>query len=597
MTEKQQQEEALAVEQVSAQELDRRKFLGGLGGAALAATAAGAVTSMASSAEAQEDDLVARHGGGGGGCECQLDPDSPQHRRNNAEKIKKDAAKAEKQLGAWEHDCNEDECNYPDMIGQFHKTLPHDPVTGLVDPAAYAAMLVAVESGDYATWETVPKGVPGVSRFLNPLGALSYNLEGPDTAAVPVPAAPSVDSAETASEWAEVAWMSLLNDVSFVNYGTDANVAAACASLSAYSDFRGPKVAGAVTPQTLFRMDSPGCLDGPIVSQFLLRAFFYDGINVQPLITTALPNQFFMTQFNEWLTVQNGGGAGFFGALDPVVRRPRNARDLGQVCNLDRIYSAYFRALLILQALFPFAASAGLDANHPYQTATRQAGFATFGLAEIADLVGGSGKGERHTWYSKWQANRRIRPEGYGGLVHTNMAGLTTHPIHPDVTNDTDLMNRIFAVNQASNIARGLGTDGTWLLPMGVRTGSPTHPSYPAGHAFSAGVGVTILKAFYNEAQPFPGAVKLSADGLTAPAYVVGVDGPQLTIGGELNKLAHNLAYGRNMSGVHYRSDNSSGLAQGEEVAIRFLAEKRTTYLEPFNGFNLTKFDGTSIVI
>ena len=37
--------------------------------------------------------------------------------------------------------------------------------------------------------------------------------------------------------------------------------------------------------------------------------------------------------------------------------------------------------------------------------------------------------------------------------------------------------------------------------------------------------------------------------------------GPPLTIGGELNKLAHNMSAGRDMSGVHWRvSDDLTGL-------------------------------------
>jgi hypothetical protein len=86
----------------------------------------------------------------------------------------------------------------------------------------------------------------------------------------------------------------------------------------------------------------------------------------------------------------------------------------------------------------------------------------------------------------------------------------------------------------------------------------------------------------------------------TAPLlpYQAGVDGPALTVGGELNKLAHNLSEGRNMSGVHWRvSDNMTGLFQGEEVAIRVLREARATYPEEFASFTFTKFDGSTITI
>jgi hypothetical protein len=74
------------------------------------------------------------------------------------------------------------------------------------------------------------------------------------------------------------------------------------------------------------------------------------------------------------------------------------------------------------------------------------------------------------------------------------------------------------------------------------------------------------------------------------------VDGPTLTLGGELNKLMHNLTHGRDMSGVHWRADGIEGNRQGEEMAIRWMREQHATYPEPFLGFNLTKIDGSQVL-
>jgi hypothetical protein len=38
-----------------------------------------------------------------------------------------------------------------------------------------------------------------------------------------------------------------------------------------------------------------------------------------------------------------------------------------------------------------------------------------------------------------------------------------------------------------------------YLLPMAFPESSPTHLSYPAGHATVAGACVTVLKAWFNE--------------------------------------------------------------------------------------------------
>ncbi len=71
-----------------------------------------------------------------------------------------------------------------------------------------------------------------------------------------------------------------------------------------------------------------------------------------------------------------------------------------------------------------------------------------------------------------------------------------------------------------------------------------------------------------------------------------------LTVGGELNKLAHNLSAGRDLSGLHWRgADDLTGNLQGEALAIRILAEARATYPEPFAGFTFTKFDGTRLTV
>jgi hypothetical protein len=68
-------------------------------------------------------------------------------------------------------------------------------------------------------------------------------------------------------------------------------------------------------------------------------------------------------------------------------------------------------------------------------------------------------------------------------------------------------------------------------------------------------------------------------------------------VGGELNKIASNIATGRNIAGVHWRTDGTASLKLGEAVAISLLRNQKATYREPFAGFKLTKFDGTTITV
>lgn len=80
-----------------------------------------------------------------------------------------------------------------------------------------------------------------------------------------------------------------------------------------------------------------------------------------------------------------------------------------------------------------------------------------------------------------------------------------------------------------------------------------------------------------------------SDDGQSLVPYM-GSDAGQITVGGELNKLANNVAMGRDMAGVHWRSDAEQALRLGEKVTISILRDQRHTYNEPFSGFTFTKF-------
>jgi len=122
---------------------------------------------------------------------------------------------------------------------------------------------------------------------------------------------------------------------------------------------------------------------------------------------------------------------------------------------------------------------------------------------------------------------------------------------------------------------------GTYLLPQAYAEGSPTHPSYPAGHSVVDGAGVTVLKALFDGDYEFPEEQKVvtTRDGTelvsAGDTDALGVGGT-LTVRGELNKLASNMALGRNRAGIHYRTDGIEGLRLGEAAAVRFLQDQLT---------------------
>ena len=117
--------------------------------------------------------------------------------------------------------------------------------------------------------------------------------------------------------------------------------------------------------------------------------------------------------------------------------------------------------------------------------------------------------------------------------------------------------------------------------------------AYGAGHATVAGACVTILKAWFDESYVIPNPMQATPDGLALVPYAAA----SLTVGGELNKLAANVAIGRNIAGVHWRSDATESLKLGEAIAISILRDHRLCYNEDFGGFTLTKFDGTTVTV
>jgi hypothetical protein len=135
----------------------------------------------------------------------------------------------------------------------------------------------------------------------------------------------------------------------------------------------------------------------------------------------------------------------------------------------------------------------------------------------------------------------------------------------------------------------------SYLLPMAYAEGSPNHTSYGSGHATVAGAAVTMLKWLFDETQPIKNPVVPNpADcGQTLIRYT----GTPLTVGGELNKIVSNVSQGRNIAGVHWRTDAVESNRLGEDTAISILRDIRRTAAEPFEGSTFTKFDGTTITI
>jgi hypothetical protein len=130
---------------------------------------------------------------------------------------------------------------------------------------------------------------------------------------------------------------------------------------------------------------------------------------------------------------------------------------------------------------------------------------------------------------------------------------------------------------------------------MEYAEGSPLHPAYGSGHATAGGACATILKAFFAGDHRILNPVVASDDGLSLVPYL-GADAGNITVEGEIEKLASNIALGRNFAGVHWRSDYTEALRLGECIAISVLEDHAKLYNERFT-FNFRSFDGALIQI
>jgi hypothetical protein len=496
-------------------------------------------------------------------------------RRVRSYRIRHMAAIEESQIPVPRQISNGDETRYPNFIGNFSQALPHDSI-GEVEQTAYQALLTAVDTGNPSDFANIPLG--GTTKLVDPQGGLAFDLEGTDSGQLTSPPAPKLASAERAGEMVEDYWMALARDIPFSQYGAEPVTAAAIVELSALSHFAGPKVNGNVTAATLFRGVNPGELIGPYVSQFFLLPVTFGVLSVAQKFNAYLPGMDFLTNFASWLAVQNGQGP-FPANNISGTTYIKNGRDLGAFTHSDISFQAYLFA-----AQWLLTHGAPLNPGNPYLMIKNQAGGFTFGSQYIIDLLGEvCNRAFKACFYQKWFVHRALRPIAYGGLVHNTITGVANYPVHREVLN-SEAVSQVFSKY------------GSYLLPAAFPEGNPAHPSYPEAHGVVAGACVTVLKAFFNEAFVLPNPVVASDDGQSLVPYT-GADAGQITVGGELNKLADNVALGRDMAAVHWRSDAQQSLLLGEAVAISILRDQRPIYNEPFSGFTFTKFDGTTITV
>lgn len=554
------------------------------------------------------------------------------------------------------HSANADEITYADSFGMnFTKGLLHDKTTGLVaNRIDYQLFRQAILDGDIEPFHTLPTGIPEDDQrrlWEAPTAGFVFDTQGPDAAAVTMAPAPELGSHELTFELAEVYELACLRDVPFAEF-TDPDAALggdgfdklqkSCERLNitryARDGFdsrpRKTDANGSLTPSNVFRGSSYGVEVGPYLSCFMLMGnnirsendsslqglIAYGAQRIDQRVSKACPGINFMLTFKEWLNVQNGAKRSNHPDTDPKYYKPKptfihTPRDLATYVHFDALYQAYLNACLMLLSQ---GAQQGAQFDPSFQRLSGQfegakaGGFALFGGPHILSLVTEvATRALKAVRYQKFQVHRRLRPEALAGRI--NRVGKIEN-INPALGAHFNRMrqeldNTLAALQELPELAKA----EFGLLPMAFAEGSPMHPAYGAGHATVAGACVTVLKAFFDTDQVLKRvdndirfAPRVDGDEADYVQVVTINDGSELTavpakvaltLEGELNKLAANIAIGRNMGGVHYFSDYYDSVRMGEKIAIGILQDQAEGYPKDAFTVSLTTFDGEKIVI
>jgi hypothetical protein len=478
--------------------------------------------------------------------------------------------------------------NYAALYG---KCLEHDPTTGLPSSDNIDRLITALETGEQADFDAIELSATATRKLESPQAALSQSISGGEPEGFTMRQAPALNSREAACEMMEVYERNILRDISFrVISGDDtgtgpeeADLTRAIATLNAFGDdYKGPKIGGVVTRKSLFRGVGEGELVGPYVSQFLVQDINLGAHTIvqQSLVKTGV---YGITEAN-WLAIQNGAV--------PVPQTTSAAlytatpRVLGSFVHIDFVYQAFLYASAYLLGN-------GAQRNEAFPMLAKETNFVnSSGPADIAAAIGEiSRHALKATWVQKWRKHLRLRPEAMAGRIVKEEAGdLPVGTVHPEVF--TTGLNTINAV-KAANVAEG-GDNAAWL-PLQYAEGSPTHPSYNAGHAGIAGACAALLKMYFKDgAWSSLGTSAVESVAGLAPVAYAEADVGDMTIHGEINKLASNMAYGRDFSGVHYRIDGSEGILLGEKVAIQWMKDNAAQSNVNIGTIEFTSADGVT---
>jgi membrane-associated phospholipid phosphatase len=440
--------------------------------------------------------------------------------------------------------------------GVYSKGLPHD--NGYVDRKQIKKLLRAIKHHDQKLISKVKMG--GNMKLVDPTACWGVDYMGHPAICYPMKGIPCLSSHYFVWCLAELYWMALCRDVPFDQYQNSDLIKRAVRSMNSIN--------GNFITDTIFRGHSAGDKTGPYISQFLILDYPEGGWKHSAKLPVP-PALDYMISWTTATSVQSG----IVTETAAPLLAPRyivTGRDLTMYVHSDEPCQAFYRACNILLSL-------NIQAPNALTSSLAEAGFAQLGRPDIQDVLH---RAMRLALVASWQVKWTVM------FIRPEVAGIAVERARRE-SGECFVHQALFTCKVLDEIFKQWHS---YLLPQAYPEGSPCHPSFPAGHAAISGACIFVLKFFFLGETP----IKLFVPNADGSALID--TGLVSTVEGELDKLASNIAFGRNWAGIHYRFDGEDGIKLGEDVAISLLRDLVRRYPCPIKR-HVKRFNGKTVII
>ena len=319
------------------------------------------------------------------------------------------------------HTTDTDPAHFPDGLGTYSKALKQtSPGTRAPSFDAFLKVCGVKPGGPVGDFEAPGIVLGGTEKLNGPRGAFALQPVGKDSAGFGdplVPPAPALNSLAYAIELVELYWASLLRDVPFSEYVTNATAQAAANELSALAaahpgQYAGPlDASGKVTPHLLFRGGLnahptwfAGETVGPYLSQLCVTPTSMGRVPIDQKIQTLKPGHRLHDRTTHVVRHSERRGARRDRNYDTPTRYMRTGRDTAAYTQVDQLYQAYLIAYLVCGA-----SNIPPNPESPYLTYAHDKAFGTFGGPDITATIGAVAKAAINAvWYQKWKSTSVI---------------------------------------------------------------------------------------------------------------------------------------------------------------------------------------------